>query len=78
MGRTNVMITVKINEFDFLESYLKEKIGLSFSYKLEVVNDNEDKKFMNVKISLENGVSCFRLGCILQNCPVDAFIEILN
>lgn len=75
MERNNIQITVKTDEFPFLEDYLIEQIGERFSSDFKVIHRNDEQGWMNVEILLEDGIACFLLGGALERCPIGNYIK---
>lgn len=75
MERNNIQITIKRDEFPFLEDYLIEQIGKRFSSDFNIVYKNDEKGYMNVEILLEDGVACFLLGGALERFPISNYIK---
>ncbi|WP_271770432.1 hypothetical protein [Aquimarina algiphila] len=74
MSRVKIPITIKINELEYLESYLLDKIGKRFNPDFKIIHKDKDHDYMNIEIDLENGVAAYLLGCAEYSSPLNRFI----
>ena len=75
MCRVKIPITIKINEFEYLEDYLTDKIGKRFNSNFKVIHKNLEKNYMNVEIDLENGTAAYLLGAVEQSSPISNYVK---
>ena len=75
MCRVKIPITIKINEFEYLEDYLTDKIGKRFNSNFKVIHKNLEKNYMNVEIDIENGTAAYLLGAVEQSSPISNYVK---
>ncbi len=78
MSRVKIPITIKIEEFKYLENYLTDKIGERFNTNFKIIHKDLEKNYMNVEIDLENGTAAYLLGRVELQSPISNYVKELK